>query len=228
MSIVSRAQARLKEYVGKQKAAEADAKKWRRLAANARKVIARNRKSRVPGIVNGWHPKAERVPYSSAGGFVAAAERGVLHTTEGTSLPTYNGSAPHFTFFPKTGRLVQHMPIGVAAKALVHPPQVETNRAHATQIELVAFSDADLARRVGHPEMAVVNFTAADYKRIAGLCRWVEKHAGVPRRSGLSFARGAARLSPRAWLDFAGWCGHMHVPGNAHWDPAGLRIDLIV
>jgi hypothetical protein len=196
--------------------------------ADRRKAV---KSPKVPGNEGGWHPNARRVPYGGAGTFVSGyAPRLVWHTTESSSLPSYGGSAPHFTFDPKTGDLWQHYPISVASRALMHTRWPETNNGHAIQVELLGFSDAGLASRAGHPERAVVNWTDADYARIAEFARWIEKHAGVKRTGGgLAYLNTSHPMSDAAWVKFNGHCGHQHVPQNLHWDPSGsFKIEKVV
>ena len=65
-----------------------------------------------------WHPQAVRRIHINAGGFQGGGHKIVWHTTEGSSLPNYGGSAPHFTLDPANGRLWQHIPLDRAARAL--------------------------------------------------------------------------------------------------------------
>jgi hypothetical protein len=171
---------------------------------------------KVPGASGGWHAKATRIPYAGAGSFVAAGKKIVWHTTEGAGLPSYSGSAPHFTFDPRTGKLWQHIPISQAAKSLVHPSQVETNRAGAIQVELIGRASQ------------TPSWSDADYARIAELARWIEKYAGVPRKATVKFSATPKRMAASTWLKYAGHCGHQHVPGNQHWDPGALKIEKIL
>jgi hypothetical protein len=166
-----------------------------------------------------WHPEAIRVPYADAGPFVKAAPKLVWHTTQGKSLPTYKGSAPHFTFNPKTGQLWQHISLDRAAKGLEHPSgTVETNHANARQVELIGFSEE------------TPNWPQADYARIAKLARWIELNASIPSRCGVTFTTKPHRLSPAVWLAYAGHLGHQHVPAQTlnHWDPGAFRIELVL
>lgn len=193
---------------------------WR--AARRRQLKKLRAKGRVPGSQGGWHPNAKRVSYDSAGPLLKdVPAKLVWHTTEGVGLPLYRGTAPHITFNVKTGEIYQHIPLGQTAKALQHTRSPETNRANALQVELMAFSDAAAARRAGHPELAVENFTDADYARIARLARWIEKHAGVKRQCSVKFEARSHPLSDAAWIRYAGHLGHQHVPQNTHWDPSG-------
>jgi hypothetical protein len=181
----------------------------------------------IPANNGGWHVKATRVPYPSSGSFVSAGHKLVWHTTEGFGLPQYGGSAPHFTFDPKTGKLYQHVPITQASSSLKHPAgTVETNHAHAIQVELMLFSGKSPNGKA--PEREVRNLTAADYARIGALARWIEKWADVPRRATVAFSVPAVRMSPSAWLKYAGHCGHEHVPSNDHWDPGALLIGQVL
>jgi hypothetical protein len=194
-------------------------------------ALERLNKPKVPANKGGWHAKAKRVPYSGAGRFVSGyPARLVWHTTEGSSLPSYGGSAPHFTIDVKRRKLYQHYPIDVASRALMHPRSPETNNAHAIQVEIIGFSDASAARRWGHSEFAVENFTDADYAYLAKLARWIEKYAGVKRTGhGLVYQNRSHPMSDSAWVRFDGHCGHQHVPQNSHWDPSGaFRIDKVL
>jgi hypothetical protein len=67
-----------------------------------------------------WHPNAKKVVNLDAGDFQGSGGRKLVwHTTEGSSLPNYGGSSPHFTINPGTGDLWQHIPIDKAARALM-------------------------------------------------------------------------------------------------------------
>jgi hypothetical protein len=166
-----------------------------------------------------WHPTAIDDHYSDAGGsFLNVPAKIVWHTTEGTSLPNYGtGSAPHFTLNPRTNQLWQHMAIDRVAKALAHPAgTVETNRAHAIQVELIGFAGT------------TQDWSDVEYARIAELARWIEFNAGVKRQCSVKFFRGVSRLSPSAWLSYSGHIGHCHVPGNDHWDPGAFKIAKVI
>lgn len=182
--------------------------------AEAKRAVAAARKAEKKSV---WHPNAKRVPHQDSGPFVNGKPKLVWHTTEGRSLPNYGGSAPHFTLDPKTGDLWQHIPIDRAARALAHPPGTpETNRARAIQVELIGFAGT------------TQDWSEQEYARIASLARWIERNAGVPRRSTVNFTVPADRLSGQAFVDYSGHIGHAHVPGNDHWDPGRFRIDRVI
>lgn len=174
----------------------------------------------VPGIENGWHPDATRTQVQGGiGAYLNVPAKLVWHTTEGVSLPAYSGTHPHFTLNPKTGQLWQHIPIHSGAMALENDAGgVETNRAHAIQVELIGYA----AQTQG--------WSDADYANVAKLARWIEKHAGVARRCAVDFhsASSVVRLSGSAWLAYAGHLGHQHVPENAHWDPGLFKIEKVI
>lgn len=167
--------------------------------------------------------RAEQVEGPDAGPFVQAGAKLVWHTTEGSSvagaIDAYraNDSFPHFTLDPRSGRLVQHIAMDRSARALEHPAgTVETNRAHAIQVELVGFA------------VQAPHWDAGDYARIARLAREIEAAAGVPRQAIARFDGSGRRLAADAWLRAAGHCGHCHVPHNNHADPGRLRIDWVL
>ncbi len=168
-------------------------------------------------------PNAERIDGNSGGSFITSPAKLVWHTTEGSTIESAVGAYrdknawPHFTLNPKTGRLVQHVPMDVAARALEHrSATVDTNRAHAIQVELV-----------GNAEHSP-DWTGEDYARIARLARQIEAATGVPRKAFAKFTASGERLSSTAWLNGSGHCGHQHVPGNSHTDPGAMRIDLVL
>lgn len=159
--------------------------------------------------------------------------RGVLHTTETTSLPGYKGgaSAPHFTVDPRTGRIWQHYDTGRPSRALKHPAgTVDTNNARAIQIEIIAYSDAAIASRVGG--LVIDRLTPAQLAPLTKLMRWIETTHKVSSASGLTFKPypssaglgNGVRLGATAWRAFGGWCGHQHVPVNDHGDPSDIAI----
>lgn len=187
------------------------------LRARLRRVLDGIRRRQVPkpGL---WHPHATRVPEEDAGSFATGfPARLVWHTTEGSSLPNYAGTAPHFTLDPKTGRLWQHIPVNRAARALMHPAgTVETNLAHAIQVELIGFA-AETAK-----------WPSAYYDRVAQLARWIEASTGVRRTCGVAFTMSVRHLSDGDWRTYSGHCGHQHVPSNDHHDPGAFRIHEVI
>jgi hypothetical protein len=172
----------------------------------------------APGMKDGWHPTAIRNQVQGGiGGYLNVPAKLVWHTTQGTSLPTYSGSHPHFTLDFKRRKLYQHIPITSGAMALENDPGgVETNRAHAYQVELVGFAE-DAAK-----------WTDADYAEIRKLARWIEKHGKVKRQCSVQFKGTVNHMFAAQWYSYAGHCGHQHVPENAHWDPGLFQIGKVL
>ena len=163
-----------------------------------------------------WHPNAIRRIHTDSGFHQGGGRKVVWHTTEGTSLPNYGGSSPHFTLDPGTGRLWQHIPLNRGGRALLPGGP---NFWNAIQVELIGFAKD------------TQTWSDASYARIAKLARWIEANFGVPRSAGVTFAGHGATPhleSLEAFRSYAGHIGHQHVPGNTHWDPGLLKIDLIL
>lgn len=162
-----------------------------------------------------WHPGATVVRHSDAGQFTGGGRKLVWHTTEGSSLPDYQGSTPHFTINPKTGALWQHVPIDRAAKTL---KAGGPNFWGTIQVEIVGFA------RDSHA------WSAVEYSRLRELARWIERNGDVPRKCTVTFtdAAGVKRLSADAFKAYAGHIGHQHAPGNDHWDPGKLNIKEVL
>lgn len=183
-----------------------------------------------------WYPPAiVNKSVKRGASFIAGVPaRGVLHTTEGRSFSpktdSYGGwhtAYPHFTLIEdSSGVLIyQHIPINVAARALKNlEGGVQTNRAHAIQIELVGMASQS------------ANFSEQMLGAISTWMRWVEHETGVRPVAPLEFVGRAggsgetarSRMSSNEWLAFNGWCGHQHVPENDHWDPGHINIGRLL
>lgn len=169
---------------------------------------------------------------------------GVIHTTEGTSLPSYDGgaSAPNLTAVPNMGakRLdwFQHFDFDVSARALVNKPGgVQTNTGNAVQVELVG--TCDRARRVSWgSKRAGVDYLywpdAPDWA-LAGLAdfvRWSRDNHYVAARSTVEWipypSSRDVRLTGAQWDAYYGWLGHQHVPENDHGDPGDLDFARVL
>ena len=165
----------------------------------------------------------------------------VLHTTEGSTWPTYGGgaSAPHLTAMPdRTNKKVlfrQHYPFEVSARALRNlPGGVETNTLNCVQIELVGTCAP--GARAEHPTWMF--WPEAPGWALAGLAEFVaelhEKFASFPLtdaapRGWLAYpdSYGNAnrqRMTTAEWQDSVGVLGHQHVPENDHGDPGNFPI----
>lgn len=175
-----------------------------------------------------WAPMATRLPYPGAGGWLDNTPfRGVIHTTEGgTSTGAFNaysstGNVPHFTV--ASGGIWQHVALDQSASALAHPAgTVQTNRWRAIQIEVVGFAAQPMWSDV----------TIATMRK---LMVWLEANCGIKPTAPTFKAYPASygtnngvRFSAAQWQAFNGWCGHQHVPSNAHGDPGAIPINRLL
>jgi hypothetical protein len=182
---------------------------------------------------------------------------GVVHTTEGRSLPSYNGGAmaPTVTGVPdiaaKKIRWYQHYDVDESARALANKlGGVSTNTANTFQIELVGTCD-DSKKTTWDAKRAGADYlhwpTAPDWAlaEVAWLVRWLHDYHQVPltcvrdwlaygkdaRRPGItpaSYGASPARMSFDEWRAFQGWCGHQHVPENDHGDPGSMDFARVI
>ncbi|MCX5144635.1 hypothetical protein [Streptomyces sp. NBC_00338] len=182
---------------------------------------------------------------------------GVVHTTEGRTLTTYGAGAmaPTATGLPdiknRKLRWYQHYDVDESARALENKlGGVETNTANAFQIELVGTCDAKHAKS-WDGKVAGVDYIywpdAPDWAlaEVAWLVGWLYENHGVPlscvkdwlaygadtRRPGVtpaSYGASPARMSMAEWRNFRGWCGHQHVPENAHGDPGSMDFARVI
>jgi hypothetical protein len=176
-----------------------------------------------------WLPDATVIKSPVKGPkFLPLPWRGVLHTTEGSTLDGAIGSFrqtnfwPHFTIAPKTLQIVQHLPLTIGARALSDKATPE-NAAHCIQIEIVG-------QAAETPTWAPEQLAF-----IRDVMRQIEDLVPIPRQSGRTFLGSVGvnktpgnRMSVNEWKVFSGWCGHQHVPGESHWDPGAIDIDTLL
>lgn len=165
----------------------------------------------------------------------------VLHTTEGTSWPSYSGGAvaPHLTALPdwKNEKLIwrQHFPVTMSARALVNRAGgVQTNTANCIQIELVGTSGWASSENkyadyhLGDKWYWAKHATDWMLRDVAAFIRWCHTEWGIPYSAPYAFDdwRGnhSHRMSNAQWRAFEGVCGHSHVPENSHTDPGAFPI----
>jgi hypothetical protein len=179
-------------------------------------------------------------------GSVIDPNTGVLHTTEGTSLPSYSGgaTAPHYTAVPdfKKRRLkwYVHFSDERSARALRNEAGgVETNTLNCIQVELVGTCDPRTSAAWTKAGRRHIFWPKAPMWALRDLAMFV---ADMNRRHGIkiegpankrwkpypeSYGSGGQRLTDVEWKEFLGWCGHQHVPENTHGDPGDLQWHLI-
>ncbi|MFE6474596.1 hypothetical protein [Streptomyces rochei] len=214
--------------------------------------MARTGPQKIPGASQAYFYGAGR--YS---GSDMEVNCGVVHTTEGMSLPSYNGGsmAPNVTGVPnmkdRTIRWYQHFDVDESARALANKlGGVDTNTANVFQIELVGTCD-DKYKTSWSGKQAGVDYlhwpTAPEWAlaEVAWLVRWLNQQHGIPltcvkdwlaygkdsRRPGItpaSYGPSPARMSMSAWRSFKGWCGHQHVPENDHGDPGSMNFARVI
>lgn len=182
---------------------------------------------------SGWY--ADNYPGSRTD-----ANVGVIHTTEGTSLPGYEGgaTAPNVTAVPnmaaKTLRWVAHFPANMSARALRNEAGgVETNTLNAYQIELVGTCDPgtrDRWTKAGASFIFWPDAPAWALEDLAEHIAWANDALAIPIRAPrqgflaypASYGNSPVRMGDAQWREFTGWCGHQHVPENSHGDPGAL------
>lgn len=205
-------------------------------------------------------PGASQTYFYGSGQYSGSAMEincGVVHTTEGRSLPGYGGGAlaPTVTGVPDMAarriRWYQHFDVDESARALANRAGgVETNTANVFQVELVGTCD-DSKKVTWSGKRAGVDYlhwpTAPDWAlaEVAWLVRWLHTEHGVPlscvrdwlaygpdvRRPGVvpaSYGASKTRMTPNEWTAFRGWCGHQHVPENDHGDPGSMDFARVI
>ena len=160
----------------------------------------------------------------------------VVHSTEGTSFPGYDGgsSAPHFTINVATGERRQHISMGEAARALMNASGgVETNRGGAIQIETIGTCDPSHDGDAGW--LYLPKMSAAQAANLGRLMRDIADDRGIPWQCSVTFkpypasyGDNGVRLSGSAWNSYRGVLGHQHVPENDHGDPGNIDIAAIM
>ncbi|WP_073761685.1 hypothetical protein [Streptomyces sp. CB02923] len=167
----------------------------------------------------------------------------VWHTTEGRTLPSYDGgrSAPTFTAVPDFAarklRWYQHFDFDTSARALENRAGgVETNTLNVGQVELVATCDPDTHRRWGStPHLYTPELPSWVIRDLGDFARWARDHHSVPLTCGVqwraypsSYGASSVRMSNAAWTNYRGHCGHQHVPEQSHGDPGQFPMSAIL
>lgn len=187
------------------------------------------------------YPRASRAHWyqDRFPGSVMVPNCGVIHTTEGTGLPGYEGgaTAPTYTAVPnfthKRLDWFAHYPDERSSRALRNlAGGVETNTANALQVELVGTCDPGTHKRWGRtPHIYWPEAPDWALRDLADFLAWCNRVHGIPLRAPAqtwtpypeSYGAGGQRFSFDTWRRFTGWCGHQHVPENVHGDPGALQ-----
>ena len=183
-----------------------------------------------------YPPATWRGDGQSGGSYTAGPWRLVLHTTETRTIPGYQdgATAPHLTYFPAARTWTQHTTLATAARALRNEPGgVETNRARALQVEIVAYSDLGIADRYGG--LRVDQLSDGHKADLAAFVAWCHAEFGVqlgwPGKVAASYSAANApgfRMTGAQWLAFAAVCSHQHLPEQTHWDTGIMDVGGII
>lgn len=169
----------------------------------------------------------------------------VWHTTEGRTLPDYDGgsNAPNITAVPDFSKkkLVwfQHFDFDTSARALVNKSGgVETNTMNVNQVEIVGTCDPATHKKwkdAGYLHLYTPDLPDWAVRDLAEYARWAHEEHGVRLESGLpfkaypsSYGSNGVRMSGARWNRFYGHCGHQHVPENDHGDPGAFPMQRIL
>lgn len=153
----------------------------------------------------------------------------ILHSTETAKewgAPGYGGgaAAPTLTICPWTRRVWQHFPVTVSARALLNPSStyVSENRDNVAQIEIIGYSDQNIAKKYGSDLRTMGD---REYAFIASVVKWFITEWDVSNRYPSrwpsypsSYGNSPARMSSSEYDRFRGWLAHLHVSGNDHGD----------
>lgn len=174
----------------------------------------------------------------------------VVHTTETVGWPGYGGgaTAPNYTGMPplagiSSGQWRAHFPDEMSSRALRNlSGGVETNTLNSVQFELIGTCDPANAKSwKGEGKL----FAGKDYvywpNASDGQLKWLASiMADMNKRHGLklqaprfvaypeSYGSDGQRFSFTAWRNFAGICGHQHVPENLHGDPGAINMARVI
>lgn len=134
----------------------------------------------------------------------------------------------HVLADPKLRRVVQVLPLNLAASALAHPPACETNHDGVIQVCIIGRAhdmpnlSADDLKWLGTAVVAPIVRNVPELKHLV-----VANFYGDTSGFVIASANALQRMSPNTWLNFAGQVGHQHVPGNDHWDPGALNVRAV-
>lgn len=167
------------------------------------------------------------------------------HSTEGRTLPSYDGGAlaPNVTALPdfaaKRLKWYQHFDFDTSSRALRNlAGGVQTNTLNVCQVEIVGTCDPTTHAkwvRAGTPHLYMPELPDWAVRDLAAFAQWAHDQHGVPLSSGLefraypgSYGNSSVRMTGAQWNAFSGHCGHQHVPENDHGDPGSFPMAAIL
>ena len=162
--------------------------------------------------------------YSNGRPTPISGHRGLIHSTEGSSLPNYQGGKvnPNFTVDPWRKRRYQHVPADIASRATM------ANNDKFVQIEIIGFCDLAYATKYGMEKYYLEKMGADELAYIAESLAIIGAANGIPTTSGVTWeaypksawADNTVRLSQAQLNGYSGWLGHQHAPKpDIHGDP---------
>jgi hypothetical protein len=184
-----------------------------------------------------WLPGADRTSQFFGGNLeglvVPDLDKILLHSTETTGWPGYNGNgsnAPTLTVNPWTKKIRQHFVLNESARALVNPSStsVSENKDKVCQIEIIGYSDKAVAKRIGRPGLDLRLLPDDSLRWLAGILVFIMREWTVPNvwatpfpwpEYPSSYGNTSSRMSSSEYDRFAGILGHLHASGNTHGDP---------
>ncbi len=175
------------------------------------------------------YPKASK-NYSTAypGVPMGGISKLLLHSTEGSGWPGYDGGAkrPTLTYHPKTREWREHGRLDYSARALQDKTStpVRENRDQVVQVEIIATCDPATHR--AHPDWAYTpELTSANLDDLADLLAFLHTEWSVPLVAApvwlpypASYGNTKARMSSATYDNFRGLLAHQHASGNDHGD----------
>ena len=176
-----------------------------------------------------WYPPATKNHQTSNGGsMLGGPARGVLHTTETTSM---SSGAPYyhigFKDTPGGVHIVQWRPFGRAGRGLRNlRGGIQTNRRGAKCVQAVVIDYARNSADWSNKLLDALNT----------FMEWCEAGLDVPLNASPLAGGGSecygyhspCRMTGTQWNAFNGWCGHQNVPENTHWDPGKANWDALM
>jgi len=175
-----------------------------------------------------WLPDATKDQHSTGLTWTETTDpKGLLHTTEGNSWPTYQGWTiePHATVMPTADKGVtirQHIPFDHGSFSLQHTETQPTNTDFVFQFELVGTCDPNGPASCYYwPEADDAVLLDLFNKVIKPLSDAYDIPLHTPKWLAYpaSFGDTSVRLTNAQFDIFTGWLGHEHVPQNSHGDP---------
>lgn len=159
----------------------------------------------------------------------------LLHTTETTTWPAYDGGAkaPTLTYNPWTRQWRQHNYLNTSARALQDPEStpVRENRDDVVQVEIIAYCDPKSYAKYGHGVNAL---PATAYEDLGAFLAFLHIEWGTPIARAARWSTfpppDSIRMSSSEYDAFQGVLGHQHASGNDHGDPGftAAQVDRIL